>query len=250
MKLHTLHIGTNYTDTHAELSGCLNDARDLYELCRRRAASSTKLLGTQADRTGIVSLVKHTLHRLERGDLAFISFSGHGTTDVDASYDEASGSDQALVCDDFELIYDDEVADALKDRASGSYVIALLDCCHSQTMHRGLVKKRSIASGRCKLHDRKKRYRNPRALPNCGFIAGCEENGYSFDGIFDGRPNGALTYYTIKAFKQLKRGATFGDLFNLVGGKRPKGYLPNDEYPQQPTKMGSAANFARRIPFR
>ena len=245
MAAHSLHIGTNYTDTFNELSGCQNDARDLHRLCGGKVSTSHKLIGKQCTRAGIVRAFRRARHTLkEPGDLLFVSFSGHGTRER-----VGKGYVEAMVCDDLELIYDYEWADECADRAPGTFIIGLLDCCHSETLHRGFprVKKRSMPVRRCKSH--KHGDTKPRALTNCGFIAGCEEESYSYDGVFNGRPNGALTYYAIQAIKQLEKGATFNDLFQLVGGKRPKGYLPSDDYPQQPTRMGSAKNFAREIPF-
>lgn len=250
MNAHTLHIGTNYTGTMSELYGCENDARLLFSRCKEKAASCEILISKDAVRSEIIRAFRKVLHRLEPGDIAFVSFSGHGTQEPDDNGDEVSGFDQAFVCADFELIYDDELAPVIDDRPRNTWVVALLDCCHSQSLHRGIgPHRRSIPFNRCKRHSRGPAYPNPRALRNCGFIAGCEEGWYSYDGEFDGKNFGALTYYTDKAFGELKRGATFNDLFQKVGGKRPKGFLPSADYPQQPTRMGSAKNFARPIPF-
>ena len=251
MKAHGLFMASNYVNTMNELSGCLNDAHDLYKLCAPKLNTATKLLGRKASRDGIIKAVRKVLHDLGPGDLAFLTFSGHGTQDTDTSGDEASGQDQALVCDGFDLIFDDELAPVINDRDKDSWVIALLDCCHSQSLHRGVHsnRPRTMPFRKCKRHKRGPAYPNPRALRKAGFIAGCEEDSYSYDAWFDGRANGALTYYTIKAIKELKRGATFNDLFQKIGGKRPRGYLPSDDYPQSPQKMGAAANFARKIPF-
>lgn len=243
-KAHTLHVGTNYTGTLNELHGCLNDVRDVFSLCKGQVASATKLMGAKYDREGMVAAFRKARHRLENpGDILFVNISGHGTRErVGKRYVEA------LVCDDSELIYDYEWAAECADRPAGTFIIGLLDCCHSETLHRGWprVRKRSMPISRCRTHKHAKDTK-PRALTNCGFIAGCEEQGYSYDGVFNGRPNGALTYYAIKALKELKWGATFNDLFRKIGGRG--GYLPSEDYPQQPTRMGSTKNFARTIPF-
>lgn len=241
MKAHSLHVGTNYTGTMNELAGCLNDVKDVYALCKDSVVTATKAAGRKYSRESFVKEFRKARHRLENpGDLLFVNISGHGTREwVGDHYVEA------IVCDDFELIYDYEWAAECADRAPGTFIIGLLDCCHSETLHRGFpkVRKRSMPIRRCRKHKHAENMK-PRALTNCGFIAGCEEDRYSYDGMFNGRPNGALTYYAIQSIKQLKWGATFNDLFRTICQ-----HLPSDEYLQQPTRMGSRKNFARTIPF-
>lgn len=241
MTAHTLHFGTNYAGTMNELSGCLNDARDVLALCKPKVKTTTQRIRSRYDRDGAIASFRTARHRLEKpGDILFVSISGHGTRErVGDRYVEA------LVCDDLELIYDYEWAAECADRAPGTFILGLLDTCHSATLHRGFprVRKRSIPIGRCNTHAHPKSTK-PRALTNCGFIAGCEEDSYSYDGVFDGRPNGALTYYTLQTIKQLKRGATFNDLYRGICRE-----LPSDEYPQSPQRMGSTKNFRRAIPF-
>ena len=249
MNVHTLSIGTNYLGTMSELAGCVNDANDLYSLCKPKVKTATKLIGTKADRQGMVDTFRKVRYRLEKpGDLLFVSLSSHGTNEDGC---------QGVVGNDFEVIWDYEMDAAIVDRLAGTYVVFLLDCCHADGLKKGRVigvhmpgpSQKSIPIERCKSHPRLEA-NTSRAKVDCGFIAGCLEGGYSYDGRFNGRPNGALTYYTLRAWKELKRGATFNDLFNRIGGKRPKGYLPSVDYPQQPTKFGSAKNFARKMPFK
>lgn len=243
MTCHTLHVGTNYTGTLSRLAGCVNDAHDVHALCRKYSDSSTKLTATKYDREGMITAFRKARQRLQNpGDLLFVSISGHGARER-----HKNRWVEAIVCDDLELIYDYEFRAECLDRPAGTFIIGLFDFCHSE-LHRGIIRgaKRSIPINQCR-HHKHRADTKPRALPNCGFIAGCEVNGYSYDGIFNGRPNGALTYYTLQALRELPSGATFNRLFHKVGGRG--GYLPSEEYPQQPTRMGSAKNFARAIPF-
>lgn len=253
MKAHTLHIGINYTGTMSQLYGCHNDALDMYALCAPKAATATKLIGSKADREGIVKAFRRVRERLqEPGDIMFVTLSSHGTNEE---------GQQGIVAADMEVIWDYEVDDDIVDRLKQTYMIFLLDCCHAYGMGSKAalpVRKfitnrhpriRSIPIELCRTHPRLKA--NPsRTKANCGYLAGCETESYSYDGWFDNRANGACTYYTLQAAKKLKGTQPhFYDLFQLVGGKRPRGFLPSEDYPQQPMRYGSKANWARRIPF-
>lgn len=249
MNIHALCIGTNYLGTVNELGGCVNDARDLAKRFKPFCASFTVLRNGQATREGILKAARRTFKGMAAGDLLVLTFSGHGTRERDYSGDEVSGYDQALVCDDFELIYDDEMHDLLAERPPRTYVFAIIDACHSGTIYRSPIKPRTIPIGRCRTHKHDRRGQSIRTLTNAWAFLGCDEAGYSLDGWFNGRGNGVLTYYTLAALGQLPRKATYRDWFRLIAGKRPKGYLPNDDYDQQPVCAGSRASLNRPVPF-
>jgi hypothetical protein len=69
-------------------------------------------------------------------------------------------------------------------------------------------------------------------------LSGCKEgpNNYSYDARIAGRPNGAFTYYALKALKGLKEGATYADWHKAIVK-----YLPSASYPQSPQIVGSLA---------
>ncbi len=249
MKVHSFHIGINYAGTINELGGCINDARAWSRRCSPYSQSTTLLLERAANRTNIIETGKRILKRLLPGDLLWLTLSCHGTRQRDRSGDEKSGWDQAVVCHDLELIYDDEMAGLFKDRVKNSYVFAFLDCCHSETMHRSLAKARSIPISRCKPHERVKQQYRVTNLPGGWMMAGCEENLYCYDAVIEGRACGAFTHYGLRALDECKRGSTFNDWFRKVGGKRPRGYLPNDEFPQQPVLQGAKTNIHRPVPL-
>jgi metacaspase-1 len=247
--LRVLSIGTNYLGTSSELAGCVNDARDWAKLTKPHAASVTTLIGRKATRRNIEKVAIQWRDKLKPGDVGWVTFSGHGTRERDLTGEERTGYDQAIVCDDFELIYDDEMAGWFAARAKGSFVFAFLDCCHSATMHRGIILPRTIALSRCKRRvvDRVRTPYTLRSLTNACLISGCGDGptDYSYDGEFSGRPNGAATHYAIQALTELRK-PTYRRWFNRLAGKT--GYLPNEDYPQTPIIQGSSAMLSKVVP--
>lgn len=257
MKIHSVHFGINYQGTTSELAGCVPDMHLTVKALLPFLASRTMVLEKKADVEGMLREGRKVLHRLEPGDLAVFDLSSHGTREkVGNRYVEA------VVGHDFNLIYDYEMDELFADRVPGSFVFAILDCCHSGTMHRGFPATpamasdtgggrrmhRSIPIGRCKTHKHPAKVTTAPLKDAWGFH-GCEPHSYSYDGMFGGKPNGALHYYLIQALRRLKPGATYRQWFQLIGGKRPRGYLPSSDYPQQPVLVGSDKNLKRPVPF-
>ena len=76
-------------------------------------------------------------------------------------------------------------------------------------------------------------------------LAGCKEgpNNFSYDASINSRPNGAFTYYALKALKKLPPDATYAQLHAAVN----PAYLPSASYPQSPQIVGSAAARDRKV---
>jgi metacaspase-1 len=58
--------------------------------------------------------------------------------------------------------------------------------------------------------------------------------GPGYDASFDGRPNGAFTYFALATLKELPAGATYRDWVREI-----RGHLPSQSYPQTPGLQGS-----------
>ncbi len=76
-------------------------------------------------------------------------------------------------------------------------------------------------------------------------LAGCEEgpNHFSYDARMAGRPNGAFTYYALKALKTLPADATYAQWHAAV----TPASLPSLKYPQSPQIVGSEAAKKRKV---
>lgn len=252
--IHHLGIGNNFVGTSSELAGCVNDAKDTAAEFKPWLASSKVIVNTKADHAGIFKEGRKFLDRLEPGDLGIISNSSHGTREkIGGKWHEA------IVTDGFDLIYDVEFDALLSDRAPGSFLAVFSDSCFSGGLPRGGTfsqlreqipqrgKRKTIPLARCQSHKLLDRSAQ-RALENVIYFSGCKDTEYSYDATFDGRPNGAMTYHLLQAFRELKgSSATFGKLFAKLAGKRPKGYLPTEEYPQTPVVVASQRNLRRTL---
>lgn len=266
MTIHSLHIGINdYQGRENDLAGCVNDARDLHALVADVAASRVLLLDGKATRRAILAAMATLLQGLRPGDLGFVTFSGHGTYVPDRSGDEPDRRDEALVCADLQLIIDDEFRGILSARHRQSKVLVLTDSCHSGSVHRGIDRRplrqvsayrprylspaaipsisRFAAEQRPRYHAVRKG-REQAALPLVAHFAGCRDDEYSYDAIFDGRGNGAFTHYLLQARRALGPAAELGDWFDEVAL-----LVGDSEYPQTPVLNASAAVRRWPVPF-
>jgi len=246
--LHTLHIGINYRGTPYELYGCVNDARRWARVMKPFARSQILLTEKQATRDGIERAIAKLKNRLEAGDEWAVTDSSHGTRERDTSGDERTGFDQALVCYDGELVFDDEFAGflaGLPPRVTGT---AFFDACHSGTPARALPKarRRSIAIELCRQHRRELGTHTLRSLRGVRTVSGCQDgpSDFCYDAFFDGRPAGAATEFAIRALAELPPGASYRRWFTRFAR-----YLPSRDYDQTPTRTGSERLFSRRVAF-
>ena len=53
-------------------------------------------------------------------------------------------------------------------------------------------------------------------------LAACQDNEYSYDASFHGRPNGAFTYVALQALKHLSASATYHDWFQRIRQAPPE----------------------------
>jgi metacaspase-1 len=143
----SLHLGLNAVDpAHYEgwsgpLAACEFDARDMAGLARSRRMSSTVLLTSESTRDRVLKAIRSAARKLKKGDLFFLTYSGHGGQVKDVSGDEAElgngqdKQDETWCLFDAELI-DDELHYELSRFAAGVRILVLSDSCHSGTVTR------------------------------------------------------------------------------------------------------------------
>jgi metacaspase-1 len=90
-----------------------------------------------------------------------------------------------------------------------------------------------------RIAERLRQWRRRRAAETAGRYAGlllaaCQDNEYSYDAWFRGRPNGAFTYVALEALKSLPAPATYRQWFERI-----RKALPSRQYPQSPNLFGS-----------
>lgn len=233
--IHALLVATNFTGTSSELPDCELDARNWSKLLKPWCETCSMLLGKKATRAGILKAGREWLDRLEPGDLGILLFSQHGTIEkINGVWHEA------IVCDDFELIYDFESNALLSKRAPKTYVTVLADTCHSGGMPRGNPRiPRSIPLSRCKRH-KATPPEKMRALRNAILYAGCEGGPGKYS--YSTGNGGAMSLVMQKVIRAQGLDTSFGSLYR--GTRRE---LPSDEWPQAPQVTASATNLRRTL---
>ena len=152
-------------------------------------------------------------------------------------------------------LIDDDIHRMFDRRAPGVRILLISDSCHSGSVTRGIEDDLDPGMPRARfmppqdwMHQSElpTSRQRPRILVNglrkSGgdlLLAGCMDTEYSYDTRFHGRPNGAFTFYALKALRDAKP-ATYDAWFKAIGQ-----YLPNSRLPQHPEILGSAG--ARRF---
>ena len=251
MSRKALCIGINYQGTDYELRGCINDADDWAAFLARNQFNPSVLAEAMAKRQSILYALNSLVKGLKPGDTGVVTFSGHGTWLPDITGDEPDRKDEAIVPYDAgengsNLILDDELRLIFNRIAPGALLVLLTDCCHSGSVFRffgnGVGKRRprflppshfikdvGMFAGMSRAFGRPRARRNA-PLPGLIHYSGCKDNEYSFDAEFDGRANGAFTYYAIRAFTNaVAVSASYNDAF-----KELRSFLPSWDYQQTP----------------
>jgi len=281
-KTSVLTIGiNNYPGVGSDLRGCVNDARDMSRLHSPNRSSTPDaidrspffhsadtlkiLVDDQCKQKAVIQAVGTFLSDLNDGDFGFLWLSSHGSYVKDADGDEPDKTDEVIVCQDFGLWTDDKIKRLIEMRNPNSLLFLGTDACHSGTVHRLYIPENQP------MPDKRVRFLPPdhfpehakvqkapvrpptpairiasqSALKNVIHFAGCQDTEFCYDASFQNKPNGAFTYYLLKALSTLKPGATFGEWFSVACR-----YLPSVEYPQKPRCNAKPGVLALPIPLR
>jgi hypothetical protein len=151
----SLHIGLNavspahYSGWTGDLGACEFDARDMAAIAEANGMKATVLLTAKGTRANVLAGLRAAAKKLKKGDLFFLSYSGHGGQVPDVSGDEGDKEDETWCLYDGQLI-DDELYAELGRFAAGVRILVLSDSCHSGTVTREAVPI-SAGAGRSKL---------------------------------------------------------------------------------------------------
>jgi len=136
-----VNIGLNFVDPAAyngwdgELSGCINDARDMNQIATQLGYTATMLTDAQATASEVTRVIGQAARQLAAGDICLVSYSGHGSQINDVTGDEPDGKDETWVLWDRQLL-DDEINGLWSGFAAGVRIVLLSDSCHSGTVAR------------------------------------------------------------------------------------------------------------------
>jgi hypothetical protein len=137
----SLHIGLNTVDQKhyggwsGPLAACEFDANDMAQIAKAQGMAPKKLLTKAGTRKAVLAGIRAAAKVLKKGDLFFLSYSGHGGQVADASGDEDDKQDETWCLYDGQLI-DDELYFELSKFAAGVRLLVLSDSCHSGTVTR------------------------------------------------------------------------------------------------------------------
>jgi len=152
----SLHVGLNsvdpkhYAGWSGDLLACEFDANDMAKLANASKMTSTVLLTKRATRDNVFKALRSAAKSLKKGDLFFLTYSGHGGQIPDVSGEEDDKQDETWCLYDGELI-DDEVFNELTNFGEGVRIFVLSDSCHSGSVVRARVPETVTGSGRSKM---------------------------------------------------------------------------------------------------
>jgi metacaspase-1 len=265
----SVHIGLNRVDpVHYEgwdgtLAACEFDAKDMQAVAKQRGfASSTVLLTKQATAAGVTGAILDAAKSLKKGDLFFLTYSGHGGQVRDTNGDEektdAARMDETWVCYDRQLV-DDELHSLWGRFKPGVRIVVLSDSCHSGTVTRnvpamieGGVRLRAMprAVGMKVEKSHAKLYRDiqetypaaerSRVRASVLLVSGCMDNQYSQDGDRNGLFTGTL--------KQVWRGGKFSGSYRKLRDTIVA-RMPNEQTPNYYFVGSPSAAFEAQAPF-
>jgi len=275
-----LLVGINKFANYSQftLNGCVNDAKDMAALYKDllgfKTSEMTILTDAQATKANIMANLKAMVADAKAGKLSYLMFSlsSHGTQMNDTSGDEPDGKDEAFVPHDLaeksgrwdpsHIISDDELHDLLVQLPANVLLEVYLDTCHSGSGLRGAEfglhapKPRYIAPPDHEFQKKTARMRGftlhrppsstaKKAVAGVHHIlwTGCKANETSADAYFNGRYNGAFTYYFIKVMRDTKNTLSRKD---VIAKMRT---LMRGHFAQNPQLEGNATNRAQAIAY-
>ena len=280
---YSLHIALNRLDPNAYqpppvLAGCINDANSMQRIASSLGYRTRQLLDGQATSVNVLEAIGTMARTCGAGDIAMITYSGHGGQVTDHNGDEPDGLDETWVCYDRQVC-DDELYALYGQFQAGVRLVVVSDSCHSGSVARSVLNLAArealvgnplgkelwpsgvvVAKSRPKYlpnstriaDDEAKRtiYRTVQALsgPARGadisaqliLLAGCQDNQFSQDG--DG--NGAFTEALLRVWAD---GGFAGDYRAFLG--RITSLLPPDQTPNLFTVGTPAPGFLSQKPF-
>lgn len=215
----SIHIGLNSVDPDqyegwdGELTACEADAKDMHALAKKQGfAENSSLLTADATSDAVARALADAAKQLVKGDLLFLTYSGHGGQVTDSNHDEEDNDrmDETWVLFDRQLV-DDELYDLWGGFEPGVRILVLSDSCHSGTVIRAVppfisggprrrAMPRSVGAKVEKAHaelyrDIQKQHpgsEKAKVGASVLLISGCMDNQFSMDGDKNGAFTGML----------------------------------------------------------
>ena len=259
----SVNIGLNsvdpahYNGWDGRLSACEYDARDMEAIASEKGFDTKLILTKDATADAVTAAIRDAAGQLEKGDIFFLTYSGHGgqvpDTNSDEPADEEEGpQDETWVLYDRQLV-DDELYALWGELKPGVRVFLLSDSCHSGSVSRDLFdaltpavveagmvddespRTKDVPSevldatykGNKKLYDGIQRS-NPsgedvEVAARILLISGCQDNQLSLDGS----RNGLFTQTLLGVWKDGAFKGSYRSFWRSIGKKMPPTQSPN-----------------------
>jgi hypothetical protein len=140
----SIHIGLNtvdpahYNGWDGQLQACEFDAKDMQKIAEAKGFDSTIMLSKEGTAEAVSEAIEKASGELAKGDLLFLTYSGHGGQVPDTNSDETGDStDETWVLYDRQLV-DDELYALWAKFEPGVRIFVLSDSCHSGSVTRDL----------------------------------------------------------------------------------------------------------------
>lgn len=257
-------IGLNsYQLPNANLTGCVNDADDVYDLLLSRgfeAANMEVLKNERATKSAIIKALSEMVSWAQPGDELVYYHSGHGSRVRDTSGDESwDRQDECLITYDHDWNHpfvDDDLKRIFSNLPDNTYLTVIIDTCHSGTMTDLAVQhSRSVVP----VVDTERYIEPPEEFappPKTGvrhfgvkqgteegqrhiLISGCRDDEVSLERRIGGKTRGLLTYNLTKVIRSHPE-CNLQEVYNQVFER-----IKDSQHPQL---MGMRA-LKERLPF-
>lgn len=251
----------NYPGTGNDLWGCVNDANDWRAALEKRGFTVQQLLDSQATKDAMHQSIQSLVQGATSGDVIVITYSGHGSWIPDLDNDEPDARDEVLCPYDISQnrpFTDDELYNIFTKRERDVRIVFISDSCNSGTLNR-YVSTQAVAARpltrflppayflppdmlQVAAERATHRAANVSRLFGGVFFSGCQDIESSYDAEFNGRPNGAFTYFALEALNTLETNATYQEWHETI-----RRSLPNRLYPQNPNLQGTQEQITWKI---
>jgi len=202
-----LGFGINdYMGTANDLRGCINDIEDEVKKLKIEFPEfqCLKYFDSQVTTQFFVREIQRVMSQMPEDSFLYIKYSGHGTQ-IPCSTEE-DGFDEALYLYNGPLI-DNEIWKLQQQTPLTLRVLAKFDSCYSGDIGSRLWYNPSYQKARfmplqgVRVRNRAvTRIAKPEDVQRWIVFSGCQSNQYSMDASFNGRFNGAFTYYNLKSY--------------------------------------------------
>ena len=255
-----LLIGINYIGSSNALNGCVNDILNVKNFLTTEFAmkeeeivmlneANPSLMPTRAN---ILKYIAWLVKDAKPSSRLFLHYSGHGTNIADTSGDENDHRDECIVPVDYDsagFIVDDELRKCLIDvLPAGCQLFTIFDCCHSGTMFDLKYNYLFKSTDQFNTYQVILEKHVKDTACNVTMLSGCLDDQTSADAYINRKPQGAMTYSFLAAYRRLRGAGKRMTCQNLM--KILHLYINEGQYTQFPKmSTGKLINLNTPISF-